>query len=472
MQPDDRNSISSKPTALPGRAVAPADAPPAAADTSRTLSSQDTAGGAGSTSSAGALSLDIERKVFAERFDLLEELGSGGMGRVLKAFDRKLQRAVAVKRIKGPLATDPDLLRRFLREAQFAARLNHPNVVTVHDILTDDEGPYLVLEFIDGESLAQRLHRGGAIPWREAIELLLPICDAVTAAHAQGIIHRDIKPANILLPRKGPPKLADFGIARSLEGSDLTASGAVLGTLDYMAPEQMDVTKSVDERTDVYGLAATLYHLVTGEPPRPISLDAISIELRSIVIQGLQRYPEKRQNDVLSFRNEVYQVMKPIVRRNATLLTTESENTVLEESIDRNGQQFREGLLQAILVIRDIKTDSNLFNYGCKTLGGVLSVSVFLLKFEIYWPIPLCVAIFIVLVIAETVRGNRLTSRLRSQLSDMNLGSVDEQWESHKNALGDDKTLSQVLRLLLPFIRPGEMSPETMVWCREFVAKH
>ena len=85
--------------------------------------------------------------------------------------------------------------------------MNHPNVVTVHDILTDDEGPYLVLEYIDGESLAQRLQRG-AIPWREAIDLLLPICDAVTAAHAQGIIHRDIKPANILLPKKGPPKLA------------------------------------------------------------------------------------------------------------------------------------------------------------------------------------------------------------------------------------------------------------------------
>lgn len=139
MQPDHRpsseDSISSQPTALASRANPPAVALPATPDTSRTLSSQDTAGGAGSPSS-GAPSLDIERKVFAERFDLLEELGSGGMGRVLRAFDRKLQRAVAVKRIKGPLATDPDLLRRFLREAQFAAPVEFCNKLSDREELS------------------------------------------------------------------------------------------------------------------------------------------------------------------------------------------------------------------------------------------------------------------------------------------------------------------------------------------------
>lgn len=310
MHPNDRQpnqpSLSKQPTTPP--AAAPGQTParpvPASGDTAQTQSGRDTLGGAPSGNAPGE-SLDIERKVFAERFDLLEELGSGGMGRVLKAFDRKLKRPVAVKRIKGPLASDPDLLRRFLREAQFAARLNHPNVVTVHDILTDDEGPYLVLEFIDGESLAQRLQRDGAIPWREAIELLLPICDAVIAAHDHGIIHRDIKPANIMLLKKGLPKLADFGIARSLEGSDLTASGAVLGTLDYMAPEQLNGSDLVDERADLYSLATTLYHLVTGESPRPIYESSIPVEIQDCVMTSLRRLPSQRPVGVVHFAKQL-----------------------------------------------------------------------------------------------------------------------------------------------------------------------
>ncbi len=316
MNPHDRqpnqHSLSQQPTTPP--AAAPGQTParpvPASGDTAHTQSGRDTLGGAPSGIAPGA-ALDIERKVFAERFDLLEELGSGGMGRVLKAFDRKLQRPVAVKRIKGPLATDPDLLRRFLREAQFAARLNHPNVVTVHDILTDDEGPYLVLEFIDGESLAQRLQRG-AIPWREAIDLLLPICDAVTAAHAQGIIHRDIKPANILLPKKGQPKLSDFGIAKSLDGVDLTQTKAAMGTLAYGAPEQFQSARTADARSDVYGLAATLYHMVTGEIPQPISADELPVEVRSEVLRGLQRSPDKRHISVLEFAKALADIWKGI----------------------------------------------------------------------------------------------------------------------------------------------------------------
>lgn len=329
MNPNERQpnqpSLSKQPTTPP--AAAPGQTPdrptPESGDTAHTQSGRDTLGGAPTRSAPGE-SLDIERKIFAERFDLLEELGSGGMGRVLKAFDHKLQRAVAVKRIKGPLATDPDLLRRFLREAQFAARLNHPNVVTVHDILTDDEGPYLVLEFIDGENLAQRLQRGGAIPWQEAIELLLPICDAVIAAHAQGIIHRDIKPANILLPKKGPPKLADFGIARSMEGSDLTASGAVLGTLDYMAPEQMNGTDLVDERADLYSLAATLYHLVTGEPPRPIYAVSVPIEIQDCVMASLRRLPSQRPAAVVHFANQLRTLSStsPSIQRSQVAIVT------------------------------------------------------------------------------------------------------------------------------------------------------
>jgi len=231
------------------------------------------------------------------------------MGRVIQAFDRQLQRTVAVKRIKGTLATDPDLLRRFLREAQFAARLNHPSVVTVHDILADDEGPYLVLEFIDGESLAQRIERG-AIPWKEAIQLLLPICNAVHFGHKRGIIHRDIKPANIMLPSQGDPKLSDFGIANSLEGTDLTQTRSAMGSLAYGAPEQFQSARTVDARSDVYSLAATLYHMVTGEIPQPISADELPVELREVVLKGMQRIPEKRHSAVSEFAKELARIWK------------------------------------------------------------------------------------------------------------------------------------------------------------------
>ncbi len=254
---------------------------------------------------------DIDRKVFAERFDFLAELGSGGMGRVLKALDRKVHREVAIKRLKQASGWDPDLLARFVREARLTGCLNHPHIMTVYDILLDDEGPYLVLELIEGGSLAERLAHG-AMPWKEAVDLLLPIYEAVAAAHARGIIHRDIKPLNILLTKSGVPKLGDFGIARSLESQGATLTGAVLGTLDYMAPEQMASSKTADERVDVYSLAATLYHMVTGETPRPISAEELPVELRSVMMKALQRKPENRPASVAEFALELTKIRRGV----------------------------------------------------------------------------------------------------------------------------------------------------------------
>jgi len=276
-------------------------------ETPPTISRHDTV--TGGTLQRPLSSVDLMRLVFAERFDFLQELGSGGMGRVLKGLDRIMQREVAVKRLKNLSGWDDDLLGRFVREARLAGRLNHPNIMTVYDILIDDEGPYLVLEFIDGESLATRLERG-PIPWPTAIDLLTPICDAMTAAHAQGIIHRDIKPANILVSKSGIPKLGDFGIARSLEGHGMTQTGAALGTLDYMAPEQMSSARTADARADVYSLAATLYHMVTGEVPRPISADELPTELRSFIVKALHRRPENRPASVVEFARGLAEIRR------------------------------------------------------------------------------------------------------------------------------------------------------------------
>ena len=277
---------------------------------------------------------DVEWKDFATRFEVLASLGVGGMGEVVKAMDRKLKRIVAVKRLKGSLVTDVSLRQRFVREALFAARLNHPNLVALYDILQDADGPYLVQEFVDGENLAERLRRG-PIAWREAVALLLPVCDGIAHAHEQGIIHRDIKPANILISPKGVTKLGDFGIARSMEATEFTQTGAMLGTLDYMAPEQMDSSRTADARADLYSLAATLYHMVTGEIPRPIMSSELPAELQSVILQAVQRQPQKRQASLVEFERQLRAclVITPSVPSSSPV-DDESEDDEFEDDED------------------------------------------------------------------------------------------------------------------------------------------
>ena len=247
----------------------------------------------------------VEYCVFAKRYDYLAEIGKGGMGRVFKAFDRKLVRNVAVKRVKGDLL--PILLSRFFREAQFLAKLNHPNLVTIYDISRDDEGPYLVMEYVEGESLAERLKRGKIAP-DEAVRILLDVCEGVMFAHQNGIIHRDIKPHNIILMNDGKAKLVDFGIARQLDAADgNTTTGQVLGTPDFMAHEQSVSSKTAEERSDLFSLAATFYNMVTGEIPRPIHSKKLPSSVRAVVMQALKRKLEDRQQSVKEFSEQLRQ---------------------------------------------------------------------------------------------------------------------------------------------------------------------
>ncbi len=204
------------------------------------------------------------------RYELQELLGEGGMSAVYKAFDHNLKRTVAVKIIHPHLANDPDFVRRFETEARAVAQLRHPNIVQVFDFAHEGELYYMVLEYIPGESLQkvlQRLReRGERLPWAEALRLMVPLADAVDYAHRQGMIHRDIKPANILLTPQGDPILTDFGLARMMGGTHHTRTGMVLGTVLYMAPEQVR-GEHVDPRADIYALGAVLFELLTGQPP-------------------------------------------------------------------------------------------------------------------------------------------------------------------------------------------------------------
>ena len=201
-----------------------------------------------------------------ERFRLEEQIGSGGMSSVYRAYDTTLERWVAIKLMHRDISSDPDQLERFRREARAVARLNHAHVVTVIDFGEDDGAPYIVLELVEGETLKQRIRRMGRLPVGEAVAYAIEIGRALSAAHAERLVHRDVKPQNVLIDPEGRAKVTDFGIARSLEVHGLTATGRVLGTTDYVSPEQA-LGHEVTEQADVYSLGVVLYEMLTGEPP-------------------------------------------------------------------------------------------------------------------------------------------------------------------------------------------------------------
>ena len=203
----------------------------------------------------------------AGRYEIERPLGHGAMAVVDRAHDRELGRDVALKRLAENLARDPDLRERFLREGRLAARLSHQNIVRVFDVGEDDGRPYIAMELVDGETLADLIARRGAVSSVEAAALGVQAARALAAAHAAGLVHRDVKPHNLLLRRDGLLKLGDFGIAFGLEGTRLTLAGTVLGTAAYLAPEQARA-EEVTAAADVYALGLVLVELLTGQPER------------------------------------------------------------------------------------------------------------------------------------------------------------------------------------------------------------
>ena len=201
------------------------------------------------------------------RFRLEHPLGQGGMATVYLGRDSELDRPVAVKVLAENLAGDTAFRERFLREARLAARLSHPNVVSVYDAGEEADGrPYIVMEHIEGETLADLLQERGRLSADEAVGLALQACRGLAHAHAAGLVHRDVKPQNLLLRKDGTLKVADFGIARAAESTALTQVGTILGTAAYLSPEQA-LGEKVTSAADVYSLGAVLYELLTGRPP-------------------------------------------------------------------------------------------------------------------------------------------------------------------------------------------------------------
>ncbi|HYC82003.1 MAG TPA: protein kinase [Solirubrobacterales bacterium] len=205
-------------------------------------------------------------KVLSGRYRLEAKLGSGGMSTVYLARDTTLDRPVAVKVMHREMSEQADQLERFRQEARAVAKLSHPNVVAVIDAGEDKGHPYIVFEYVEGETLKQRINRVGALDAQEALAYAIEIARGLTVAHARKMVHRDIKPQNVLIDSEGRAKLTDFGISRQLERDGLTATGRVLGTTDYVSPEQA-MGHGVDQRSDVYSLGVVLYEMLIGQVP-------------------------------------------------------------------------------------------------------------------------------------------------------------------------------------------------------------
>jgi serine/threonine-protein kinase len=204
--------------------------------------------------------------VLSGRYRLEAKLGSGGMSTVYLGRDQTLDREVAVKVMHREMSEQADQLERFRQEARAVAKLSHPNVVAVIDAGEDGGYPYIVFEYVEGETLKQRIAREGALDPQEAIAYAIEIARGLSVAHARNMVHRDIKPQNVLIDSEGRAKLTDFGISRQLEQDGMTATGRVLGTTDYVAPEQA-MGRAVDQRSDVYSLGVVLYEMLVGQVP-------------------------------------------------------------------------------------------------------------------------------------------------------------------------------------------------------------
>jgi serine/threonine protein kinase len=261
------------------------------------------------------------------RYAVEKTLGKGGMATVELAEDTELRRKVAVKRLFASLAGDDVFQERFFREARMAAALSHPNLVAVYDVGEEEGLPYIVMEYVEGETLAELTAQGPMQP-DEAVELLLQVCAGLEHAHAAGLVHRDIKPQNLLVRSDGVVKIADFGIARTLQATQLTQVGTVLGTAAYLAPEQAAGEK-VTPAADIYSLGAVAYELLTGRTPYevesladlaqkqrkpPPPMRDVPPELERAVLRALAFKPSNRPASAAAFARELN-------RREATAIT-------------------------------------------------------------------------------------------------------------------------------------------------------
>lgn len=259
----------------------------------------------------------LRGQLFAERYEVIEQLGRGGMGTVYRVYDQKIQEDVAIKILKSELAGEEGTITRFRNELRLTRKITNKNICKMYD-LNDYQGlQFITMEYIAGEDLKSFIRRSGRVSIGKAISIAKQMCEGLHEAHDLGVIHRDLKPSNIMIDSQGNTKIMDFGIARSTEAKGITEAGVIIGTPEYMSPEQVEGA-DVDPRSDIYSLGAILYELVTGRPPfegkTPMSVafkhktskpqeprelnTQVPEELNRLILKCLEKDREKRHQNV------------------------------------------------------------------------------------------------------------------------------------------------------------------------------
>jgi len=288
---------------------------------------------------------------FAGRYEIIEELGKGGMGKVYRAVDKKLKEEVALKLIKPEIASDKKTLERFQNELKLARKIRHSNVGGMYELLEDKGTHFISMEYIHGQDLKGLIRQTGKLAISTAISITKQACDGLAEAHKLGIIHRDLKPSNIMIDKEGDARIMDFGIARSIKGKGITGAGVMIGTPEYMSPEQAEV-KEVDQRSDIYSLGVILYEMVTGRVPfegeTPLSIAMkhksempkdpreinaqIPDDLSKVILRCMEKDKEKRCQSTGEMRSELENIEKGLPTTDRVIpkrkTTTSKEITV------------------------------------------------------------------------------------------------------------------------------------------------
>jgi len=338
------------------------------------------------------------------QFEILELLGRGGMGAVYKARQPSLDRLVAIKILPAEIVGDPSFADRFQREARAMAKLSHPHIIAVHEIGVSGGLTYVVMEYIEGVNLREAI-RGKRLEPHEALAIIPQICEALQYAHDEGVVHRDIKPENILLDKRGRVKIADFGLAKIIAADPhdhtLTGTHQVIGTMRYMAPEQLQGSRHVDHRADIYSLGVVFYELLTGEIPMgrfppPSKRAAVDVRLDDVVLRALEREPEERYQHASEVKTDVEAISHSEPRRRQVASDRPASSVTLNSRImPRDGIDWMLMLISTPLIVGLYILLPGVVSYFAMEAMGeqehravqmsvVLALSMFFLAFAVF----------------------------------------------------------------------------------------
>jgi len=300
---------------------------------------------------------------FAERYDLIEELGTGGMGRVYKAFDKKVEEEIALKILKPEIAADKRILKRFSSELKTARKIIHKNVGRMYDLSEAEGVHFITMEYVPGEDLKSFIKRSGQLTVGKALSIAKQVCEGLSESHELGIVHRDLKPQNIMIDSEGNARIMDFGIARSLRAEGLTAEGTVIGTPEYMSPEQAE-GEETDQRSDIYSLGVILFEMATGRlpfegktplsiamkhkseaPPVPREINAqVKEDLSLLILKCMEKDSGKRIQSA-------QELLSGLAKIEQTLPTLERKVAKTQVGLDVRMRHFKPYLVPAGIVL-------------------------------------------------------------------------------------------------------------------------